>query len=212
MSQRSGGVGLGKNRNREKPEVLSCRDDLLGSLEHAWQMLVEGTKNRRLSFHLGTLATVDTDGHPRVRTVVLRDCDREQRWLRFNTDQRSPKMKQLDLNPRAEMLFYDEDKKIQLRLQVRLEPMAAADTDQIWDMTPWYSRECYQVTRAPSSPVSSPEDVQFDAETAGGGRDHFAPVRAHIESIEWLYLSAQKHRRARFVFTGDSVDAQWLVP
>jgi len=203
---------LKQDRQRNKAEILACKDDLLGSLEHAWQMLVEGATNRRVPFHQGTLATVDAHGHPRVRTVVLRDCDREHRWVRFNTDRRSPKMVQIEANPRAELLFYDEYEKVQLRLQVRLEPLPDADADEIWEATPWYSRECYQVTRAPSSPIESLDEVAFDAGAAREGRDHFAPVRAHIESIEWLYLSAQKHRRARFVLTGDSVDAQWLVP
>ena len=184
----------------------------MGSLEHAWNMLVTGAKNRRVPFHLATVATVTSDGQPKARIVVLRDCDREQRVLRFNTDRRSPKFDQLAVHPQAEMVFYDEYEKIQLRLQVRIEALPAEEADSIWEGTPSYSRECYQVTRAPGTKIEDLGEVEFDAEHAGGGRDHFSPMCAHIESIEWLYLSAQKHRRARYVFTADGVDASWLVP
>ena len=203
---------MGKAKNRNRAEPLACKDDLLGTLEHAWGMLVTGAKNRRVPFHLATLASIGSDGRPKVRTVVLRDCDPERRWLRFNTDRRSPKYNQFHANPDAEMLFYDEYEKVQLRLSVRVEALSSKEADTIWEATPSYSRECYQVVRAPGSEVTSLEDVVFDAVDANGGRDNFSPMRAHIESIEWLYLSAQRHRRARFIFSSDGVDARWLVP
>ena len=203
---------MGKTKSRNRAEPLSCRDDLLGSLEHAWQMLSVGAENRRSPFHLATVATVGVGGRATARIVVLRGCDRSERCLRFHTDRRSPKFEQLQSNPEAEMLFYDEYEKIQLRLAVRIEALGTEESDAIWESTPDYSRECYWVVQAPGSEVDAPQGAQFDAGLAGGGRDNFAPMRARIESIEWLYLSAHQHRRARFVFTPDGVDATWLVP
>ena len=208
----SGELTVGKQTKRNRAEALPCKDDLMGSLEHAWQMLSIGAKNRRVPFHLATLATVGVDGRPKARVVVLRECDRAQRVLRFHTDRRSRKYEEFRTTPKAELLFYDEYEKIQLRLQVRLEALEAEEADAIWEKTPWYSRECYQVTRPPGTPIEGLDEVQFDANEASGGRANFSPMRAHIESIEWLYLSAQKHRRARFVFSPDGVAAHWLVP
>ena len=208
----NGEADLGKQTKRNRAEVLACKDDLFGSLEHAWNMLVVGAKNRRVPFHLATLATVGVDGRPKARVVVLRGCNRDLRVLRFNTDRRSRKYTEFQTKQEAEMLFYDAFEKIQLRLQVRLEALSEAETDRIWEATPSYSRECYQVTRAPGTLIEDLEEVQFDETHAGGGRENFSPMLAHIESIEWLYLSAQKHRRARFIFSADGLDAHWLVP
>ena len=202
-----------ERRKRPSPAVpLPCMDDLQGSLAHAWELLQRGATDRRSPFHIGTVATVDEDGHPRARGVVLRDCNPEEQWLRFNTDRRSPKMIQMAANPEAAMLFYDEKAKVQLRLRVRLEPMDTETVAKVWERTPSYSRKCYQVTQAPGTAISQPSDVVFDAESTEDGEPNFAPIRARVESMEWLYLAAKGHRRARFEFDGAEAKAQWLVP
>jgi 3-hydroxyisobutyrate dehydrogenase len=204
---------INERRKRPSPAAqLPCKDDLKGSLAHAWELLLRGATDRRSAFHICTVATVDDDGHPRARGVVLRDCNPEECWLRFNTDRRSPKLVQMVANPEAAMLFYDEKAKIQLRLKVRLEPMDAESVAKVWEGTPSYSRQCYQVTQAPGTVISEPSDVVFDAASTDDGEPNFAPIRARVESIEWLYLAAKGHRRARFEFGGADATAQWLVP
>ena len=99
-----------------------------------------------------------------------------------------------------------------MRLQVRLERLTGDLLNDVWRDTPHYSRECYQVTAAPGVPIDSPYDVVFDAAADGEGKHHFAPIRAHIEELEWLYLAVRGHRRARFRFHPDRTDSQWLVP
>ena len=192
--------------------MLACKDDLRGSLAHAWFMLQEGVTDRRSPFHVCTLATVDADGNPQARSVVLRECHAEERWIRFNTDMRTEKARNIATNPVASMLFYDAQEKVQLRLGVRLALLPPEERARVWDQTPHYSRECYQVTRSPGQPIASPHDVVFDADITEEGEPHFAPVRAQIDTIEWLYLAVRGHRRARFQFVGEEVTAQWLVP
>jgi hypothetical protein len=140
----------------------------------------------------------------------LRGCDTEARNLRFHTDTRSGKIAELQANPQGAMHFYDAATKVQLRLGVRLEMLSGADYDAAWQATQPMSRECYQVTQAPGSPLASPQDVGFDAQATRDGEDHFVPVRAQVETMEWLYLAARGHRRAHFDFTQDTME--WLVP
>ena len=199
-------------KTKGRPEPLPCKDDLLGSLEHAWKMLHDGAIDRRAPFHVATLATVDQRGHPQARSVVLRDCNVVQRWVRFNTDMRTEKAKNIEVDRKAAILFYDAPAKVQIRLQVRLEILKGDALGHIWRDTPHYSRECYQVTSAPGVAIESPHDVLFDADAADEGAEHFAPVRAHIEELEWLYLAVRGHRRARFRFHQDDIESQWLVP
>lgn len=195
---------------RRGPPPLPCYDDLAGSRDYAWQMLARGVKDRKSPFHTPTVATVRPDGSPTIRTVVLRGCDVEARRLRFHTDTRSGKVAELGANPKAALHFYDAGAKIQLRLGVRLSLMDGAPYDAAWAATRPMSRECYQVTQAPGSRIDDPHAVRFDAAATQDGEDHFVPVQAAVETLEWLYLAARGHRRALFDFRTDAMN--WLVP
>ena len=63
-------------------------NSLDGSLVQAWALLTRGVADRRAPFHTPTIATVDAQGSPHVRTIVLRACDPASRLLRFHTDVR----------------------------------------------------------------------------------------------------------------------------
>lgn len=203
---------MSKKQSYTRAPPLTCRDDLLGSLAHAWDMLEAGARDRSVPFHLPALATVDEEGQPHVRTVVLRDCNRGERWLRFNTDRRSPKVNHIRTNPKAALHFYDKFEKVQLRLRVRLEFIVAESLDEIWDGVHHYSRECYQITQAPGSAIERPQDVPVDRDTTQDGRVHFTAIRAHVLSLDWLYLSSQQHRRAQYDLADGPVQARWVVP
>jgi hypothetical protein len=55
----------------------------------------------------------------------------------------------------------------------------------------------------------APGDPLGNTISARGERAHFALLEAGVQSIDWLELHAQGHRRARF-----SIDAtaRWLQP
>ena len=203
---------MGRKSKITRAPPLDCRDDLTGSLRHAWTMLVAGATERGAPFHLPSVATVDQEGRPQVRIVVLRHCDPERRTVRFHTDVRSSKVEQLSERPQGALVFYDKFHKIQVRLEVTLRLLQGDDLDRAWAEVHHYSRECYQVASGPGTPVASPCDIPVDVTGSHGGRDHFAAVEGEVLSLEWLYLSADYHRRARFVFDGERVDAQWILP
>ena len=197
--------------------ILDCYNDLAGSYNHAWQMLVNGARDRRSPFHTPAMATSGLSGTPELRTVVLRDASASEKWLRFNTDNRSLKIKEILTNNKGAMHFYDADAKIQLRVACSYRLASEQELDALWSKTPDMSRECYQVTTAPGATVEGPLDVSFDAETSMDGKPHFQPVFAQIKTIEWLYLAAAGHRRARFDLQTENHDASpthmtWLVP
>jgi pyridoxamine 5'-phosphate oxidase len=192
------------------PPILSCYDDLAASCAYGWSMLERGVKDRKAAFHTPSVATITASGSPTIRTLVLRGCDTKARHLRFHTDTRSGKIAELQANPKGAIHFYDAGTKIQLRLGVRFEMLRGLDYDAAWQATRPMSRECYQVTQGPGSPIDTPQEVRFDAATTQDGEAHFVPVRAHVETMEWLYLAARGHRRALFDFTQDT--QSWLVP
>ena len=195
-----------------KVKRLPCSDDLEASLEHAWAVLERGAKDGKSRFHIGTLATVDERGWPAARSVVLRECHRDERWLRFNTDNRSEKVDHCQRSPNAVMHFYSPEDRIQLRARVRLEVLAGEALSRSWDRTAAMSRICYQVTQAPGSPIEHPYAVETDSDATHEGEINFASIRAYIEELEWLYLNSSGHRRARFRFDDEGVQSEWLIP
>jgi pyridoxamine 5'-phosphate oxidase len=62
------------------------------------------------------LATVDTNGHPRNRTVVFRGWQESNSQLKFITDRRSAKIDQIDCVPEAEICWYFAKTREQFRI------------------------------------------------------------------------------------------------
>ena len=54
------------------------------------------------------------------------------------------------------------------------------------------------------------EKSGFTMEQSEEGYKNFTVIQCNIESIEWLYLAAKGHRRARFDITNDNQN--WLIP
>ena len=168
------------------PAPLSCYDNLEDTLGYAWSLLARGVKDRKSAFHTPTVATIGIDDIPHLRTVVLRGCDVEQQRLRFHTDKRSAKVLEMSAKPDAAIHCYDAGLKIQLRLGVELKLIDGTGFDEAWTATRPMSRECYQVTTAPGTPIEDPYEAIFDASTTQDGEINFAPVAAEVKTMEWL--------------------------
>ena len=183
-----------------------------------WLMLDDAVKNRGSQFRIPTFicGTADKiDG----RIVVLRKSDQSNNLVQFHSDIRSDKIEILKQNPNAAMLFYDKEEKIQVRLKVKCVINHKNDiTKASWDRTQHISRKCYLVDKGPGTesdvPTSGlkPELDNFDytKEQSEEGYKNFTVIQCNIKSIEWLYLAAKGHRRARFDLE-NSKDS-WLVP
>ena len=183
-----------------------------------WLMLDDAIKNRSSQFRIPTFICGngdDIDG----RIVVLRKSDQSNNLVQFHSDIRSDKIEILKKNPNASMLFYDKDEKIQVRLKVNCVINYKNEiTKTSWDKTQHISRKCYLVDKCPGTesdvPTSGlkPELDNFDytKEQSEAGYKNFTVIQCNIKSMEWLYLAAKGHRRARFDL-GNSKDS-WLVP
>ncbi len=190
-------------------------DDLEATLQEAWRLLKRGAKDRRSPFHTPALATQRGDGFPTVRTVVLREVDETQRRLRFHTDARSAKFREISVDPRVAVHFYDAPKKIQLRINGRATLHRDDElADMAWRATRLFSRASYRVAGIPGAAVESPHALSSndDTDDPEAGRESFAAISVSIECLEWLYLAARGHRRARFSWTDGAVEGTWLVP
>ncbi|MEN3971471.1 pyridoxamine 5'-phosphate oxidase family protein [Sphingomicrobium sp. XHP0235] len=175
--------------------------------------LSDAASNRKSAMHVPAVASADAQ----VRTMVLRDFDREAMTLRFHSDARSPKIGAFERDPRCGVLFYDKEAKVQLRVRgtVRVErtgPIA----DKAWAESANFARRCYLAPEAPGTPEDAPfanlpddvrdeepSDERLDAEA----RENFCVLLIRIDEVDWLYLAHDGHRRARW----GGASAQWLA-
>lgn len=192
----------------------SWYDDLDGSLAEAWAQLVRGAADRRHPFHTPAVATIGEDGAPAVRTVVLRGVAPSKRTLRFHTDRRSRKARELAADARVAVHAYHPAAKLQLRLSGHAT-LHSDDwvADAAWAATRPFSRLCYRVAAAPGTPAADPYAALAEAGEGGeAGREAFVAVTVAVARMELLYLAASGHRRALFDWTGGALAASWLVP
>jgi hypothetical protein len=194
-------------------------NDLTLSLAHAWSLLEDGSSNRRSAFHTPSVASLDRDGAPTQRVMILRQVNRSLRTLRFNTDMRSAKVSEWLEDRRASVLAYSADEKIQIRLNgvMSLDP-ASETADAVWTDMRDQSRVCYSQPAAPGALVASPDEWQppsalaLDDPRAGAARAHFCVLHFAITRLDFVFLSVRGNRRARFAWPNGELCAQWQAP
>jgi 3-hydroxyisobutyrate dehydrogenase len=188
-------------------------DNLDRTLEEIFGRLADGVRNRRSAFHVPAVATVTPQGAPDVRRMVLRGVDKSPLTLRFHTDKRSGKAHQIHQNSHGFCEIYDSDCKIQLRLRCRLTLLQDGETvDRAWSKTRPMSRACYRIETGPGTVIPAPGAAVYDDKRPDEGRANFAVLLAEVTGMEWLYLAARGHARARFERDGDGWTGCWLAP
>ena len=183
-----------------------------------WSMLDDAVTNRSSQFRIPIFVCGDQsdfDG----RIVVLRKSDQSNNLVQFHSDIRSDKIPKLKNNKNASMLFYDKEEKIQVRLKAECIINHENEiTKESWSKTGHISRKCYLVDNGPGTESSSPtsglkpelDNFEFTMEQSEEGYKNFTVIQCKIKSMEWLYLAAKGHRRARFEL--DNNKEYWLVP
>ncbi len=186
--------------------------ELGSALQHCLAMLGRGVSDRRHAFHTPTLASVDANGLPQARTLVLRGFDPAGRVLRFHTDRRAGKFADVSANPAVCVHTYDPKSALQLRLAGTarlLLPETDALARQAWEASQEMSRRCYAITPGPGEVIDAPLPAPPDAQAGIG---NFAVLCVAVSRLEFLWLHASGHRRAAYDWHGDVCEARWLVP
>ncbi|SAI65767.1 pyridoxamine 5'-phosphate oxidase [Bordetella ansorpii] len=99
-----------------------------------------------------TLATVDADGQPSARIVLIKGYD--ERGFVFFTNYESRKGREIAANPRAALLFFWQPLERQVRIEGRMEFTSAEESDAYYASRPvgsrlgaWASEQSRPVTR-----------------------------------------------------------------
>ena len=193
-------------------------EDFSEIIKKIWLMLDDAITNRSSQFRTPTFICgdqLDFDG----RIVVLRKSDQRNNLLQFHSDIRSDKIEKLKKNSKAAMLFYDKEEKIQVRLKVDCTINHENDvTKDSWSKTQHISRKCYLVDNGPGSETEIPtsglkpelDNFDYTKEQSEEGYRNFTVIQCEVKLIEWLYLAAKGHRRARFNLENNK--NTWLIP
>jgi pyridoxamine 5'-phosphate oxidase len=192
-------------------------------LNEAWALILDGANNRHSPCHTPVIATTGADGSLQQRVMVLRSADNDTRQLRFHTDIRAHKVNEISASNTVSILFYDAAAKVQLRLSgIGKTRTEGADIDTIWQKADRFARRCYMAEPAPGSVADEPtsglpkwvQGIKPEEVDLVHARVNFAILHIEINRIEWLYLAATGHRRARWEWNSEMRiwDGRWLVP
>ena len=185
-----------------------------------WQMITDGVVNRHSSFHVPVMIN-SSENNNNGRIVVLRNANSDQHTIRFHSDIRSPKVNNLKKNSKVFFIFYDKEEKIQLRVSGdAIINYKNNITKASWEKTAHMSRKCYLAAHAPGTVSEKPtsgvsdkvENLKYTLEESESGYENFCVIETKIDSIEWLYLAAKGHRRAKFEYSKNSIKKNWLTP
>lgn len=160
-----------------------------------------------------SLATVDADGMPDVRIVLLKGVD--ENGFVFYTNLESQKGRELAATPKAALGFHWKSLRRQVRVRGAVEPVSAAEADAYFASRPRDSR-----IGAWASKQSRPLESRFALEKAVAKYaarypvgevprpDHWSGFRIVPISIEfWHERPFRLHERAQF--TRQAPGAPW---
>ena len=166
-----------------------------------------------------SLATVDAQGHPAVRMVLLKAVD--ERGFVFYTNLESPKVADLTAQPRAALCFHWAVSERQVRIDGPVEPVTDAEADAYYATRPRLSQ-----LGAWASKQSQPMEGYWELEKAVAATALRFPIgaiprppfwsgfRVKPEKIEFWHQKPFRHHQ-RFVYTrvpDDGWKHQWLFP
>ena len=186
-------------------------DQISETLSTAESILDNAVDNAKTLFHTLILSSLD-EGKIASRVVVLREFNSKERYLRFHTDARAPKIKHFQKNSNASILGYDPALKIQLKLQGNVEVHIKDDvTIASWNESTTRSKKCYSVEGGSSLEIDNPAEYDIRDVNIEDGYLNFAVIKFTYTSLEFLYLKSSGHRRALHSWD-DELVSNWLVP
>jgi len=179
------------------------KSDLLEIYKREKKHLISAVIEGNSPYHIFSLSTINNK-HPESRMVVLRKVNESPFQLFFNLDARSPKSKQLKDNKFCSTLFYDQSRRIQMRMKCLIDIHYNNDvTKKVWNNTPLQSRKCYMGPYNPSSILNKwhPNvplqyiDRDPTKEDSEQGYKNFMHIQLNIVEADILELHYDGHVR-----------------
>lgn len=171
-----------------------------------WMQDAESAKVK--NFNTMCFATVDADGHPDARQMLVKDHNVEQGSLVFYTNGNSEKAKELEKNPFVALNTYWPELDRSIRIRGQVEYVSAEESDNYWRTRNLEAQVSSAVSNQ-SAPLESKEnfirqceEVKKSAGSAGVKRpDHWHGYRVVAHSVELWFEGSEEgriHTRVRW--------------
>lgn len=169
------------------------------------------------------LATVDALGAPSARVVLCKDIRPDTGYITFFTNYLSRKGSELTANARAAVVMHWDALRRQVRLEGRVTPTTAAESDIYFASRPWQSRigawaseqsapiasraELLRATDAAARRFGAPSPTASDDAAPDPGvviarPPHWGGYHLWVSAVElWVEGAARLHDRARWTCT-----------
>lgn len=204
-------------RNYTRDGLLECQaaDDPIVQFGTWFSQAVDVEPNEPNAM---MLATVDADGQPHLRTLLLKGFD--ERGFVFFTNYQSAKGEQLLAHPHAAMTFWWHDLERQVRIEGTVEQVSAEESDSYYHSRPLGSR--LGAWTSPQSQVISGREVLEQrlaaveatyAEVEPPRPPHWGGFRLVPQMIEfWQGRPSRLHDRLRYCLEAGSWRRERLAP
>jgi pyridoxamine 5'-phosphate oxidase len=178
-------------------------------IERLWQELKRASLDKHHEWRTPILATQGIGmAGPQARTVVLRHADALTRSLRIYTDSRSPKCKELALQPLAQLAFWSRRLSWQLRVSARVTIQTDGEmVDSAWHRMRHSPAANDYLSQLPPGHIQS--SVLNTPVVAEASQKHFLAIaNFEVLDMDWLSLKRDGHCRARIE---PNAQVTWLV-
>lgn len=180
-------------------------------LSQAWEKLEQALIDTNNPWRWPVLGTIN-GSRPALRTMVLREVDRDARKIVCYTDIRSDKVQHMLACPHVEWLFYDAPQGLQLRANGSVVVHHNDTvTEAAWKNRPAINHLHYLSPLPPgtSLPATLPEPPALgETELAF---QNFAVVVTTINLFDILMVAGPRDKRAAFMWDGSAYVPTWLV-